>query len=152
MLIDTAAAKAHVRREAGYPDEQITPYLLAAEAKAQQFVNRRIYADQAALNAAVAAVPAALSAAGAAYTATVAVVGEEPDVIARCVMMEDTSRKYRDAQTAAREVLAGIVINDPIRAAILELFRFLYERGDGSAAMPAGVEYLLWDYRVGLGV
>jgi hypothetical protein len=152
MLIDLDTAKAHIRQAAGYPDAQIMPYLLAAEAKAQQFLNRKIFADAPALAAAVAAVPAALTAAGASYAAEVAVVDAEPDMTARCVLQSGADRRYAAAQDDAQETLAGMVINDQVRGAILELFRCLYERRDGSEAMPVSIEWLLWDYRVRIGV
>lgn len=150
-LIDPVQAKAHVHREASYPDEQITPYLLAAESKAQRFINRRIFADQDALDAAVDAAPAALIAAGLAYSAAVLAYDAELDPVLRGVQQAYASSVYSTAQTAARETLAGIVINDQIRAAILVIFEHLYAQR-GEVAMPLGSEYLLWDYRVGLGV
>jgi hypothetical protein len=151
MLVTAAQAKAHVHREASYPDEQILPYLLAAEAKAQSFMNRRVFSDQAALDAAVAAAPAALAAAGTAYAAAVLAYDAEMDPVLRGVQQAYAASVYCTAQFAARETLAGMVINDQIRAAILVIFEHLYaERGE--AAMPLGSEYLLWDYRVGLGV
>jgi hypothetical protein len=151
MLIPIAQAKAHIHREPSYPDNQILPYLAAAESKAAQFLNRRIFADQDELDAALATVPGALTTAGAAYAAALATSGSEVDQLLRNVLIDNAARIYQAAQSEARQTLAGIVINDQIRAAILVIFERLYaERGE--APMPGGSEYLLWDYRVGLGV
>jgi hypothetical protein len=151
MLIDTTAAKAHVHREASYPDDQILPYLAAAESKACQFINRRIFADQNELAAAVAAVPGVLTTAGAAFATALATLDLEADPLLRSVLIDHAASMYLAAQNEARETLAGIVINDQIRAAILVIFEHFYiDRNE--AAIPVGSEYLLWDYRVGLGV
>ena len=54
-IIALTTAKAHLRLESDYPDDQVQGKLDAAESSAAQFLNRRIFEDQDALNAAVAA-------------------------------------------------------------------------------------------------
>lgn len=58
-LVTGQLARAHLRVEADYPDDQVLPYLAAAIEVAQQFMGRKLYADQAQLDAAVLAGTAA---------------------------------------------------------------------------------------------
>lgn len=156
-IIELAVAKAHLRLESGYPDDQVQGKLDAAESSAAQFLNRRVFEDRAALDAAVAAVPAALVAAGTAYQTALKTAGDIEDAVARCAAEGYALRAYRDAQTAASETYAGIVINPQIEAAILLTLGHLFEnRQDvqqGSVQqLPIGAEQLLFPFRVGLGV
>lgn len=151
MLISTATAKAHLRKEADYPDDQILPYLGAAESKAMNYLNRKIFSDNAAMAAAVAAAPAALTAAGTEYAAVMETLRTEPDGVARALMQEQAGRKYKSAQADATATLAGIVLNDQLRAAILVILDHYFSQR-GETPLPIGSEYLLWDYRVGFGV
>ena len=52
-LVSLEEARFHLRAEPDYPAEQITLYLSAAEESAQDFLNRRVFADQVTLDAAV---------------------------------------------------------------------------------------------------
>lgn len=156
-LITLATAKAHLRLESDYPDAQIQGKLDAAESAAAQFLNRRIYADGAALIAATAAVPAALAAAGTAYAAAMTAADAIEDQVARCAAQGYALRVYRVAQIDAGETYAGIVINPQIEAAILLTLGHLFEnRQDvqqGSVQlMPIGATQLLFPFRTGLGV
>jgi hypothetical protein len=156
-VITLASAKAHLRLESDYPDVQVQGKLDAAESAAAQFLNRRVFADQAALDAAITAVPAALVAAGVAYQAALTTAGEIEDGVARCAAEGHALRVYRDAQTLANETYAGIVINPQIEAAILLTLGHLFEnRQDVQQGavqqLPIGAEQLLFPFRVGLGV
>lgn len=51
-LVDLPTALAHLRIDAGDEDALVTLYLGAAEASAVEFLNRSVYVDQAALEAA----------------------------------------------------------------------------------------------------
>lgn len=151
MLIDLNAAKLHLRLELAYPDDQITPYLGAAESKAMNFMGRKVFADAATLNAAVAAAPGALAAAGVEFAAAIATLDTQPESPARALLQGSAERVYQAAQTEARETLAGLIINAEIRAAILDIFAASYLRR-GEAADASTSEYLLWSYRISLGV
>lgn len=156
-VIALATAKAHLRLESDYPDAQVQGKLDAAESSAAQFLNRRIYASQGALDTAVAAVPAALVAAGTAYQAALTAAAEIDDSVARCAAEKYALRVYRDAQTLASETYAGVVINPQIEAAILLTLGHLFEnRQDVQQGavqqLPIGAEQLLFPFRVGLGV
>ena len=156
-VITLAAAKAHLRLPSDYPDDQVQGKLDAAERMAAEFLNRRVYADAGALTAAITAVPAALVAAGAAYQAALTAAEAIDDCVAERAAKGYALRAYRDAQNAACETYAGIVINPQIEAAMLLTLGHLFEnRQDvqqGSVEqMPIGAEQMLFPFRVGLGV
>jgi hypothetical protein len=156
-IIALPTAKAHLRLESDYPDDQVQGKLDAAESAAAQFLNRGIFKDAEALETAVAAVPAALVAASAAYQAALAAAGEIEDSVARCAAEAYACRVYRAAQMAASETYAGIVINPQVEAAILLTLGHLFEnRQDVQQGtvqlLPIGATQLLFPFRVGLGV
>lgn len=156
-IIALGVARAHLRLEDDYPADQIERKLAAAESAAAQFLNRQLFADQAALDTAVAGVPAALVEAGEAYEAACTAADAIDDVVARCAARDQACRVYRAAQTTARETYEGIVLNEQIEAAILLTLGHLFEnRQDvqqGSVSqLPIGAEQLLFPFRVGLGV
>lgn len=157
-LIELAAAKSHLRLESGYPDEQVQPYLNAAELMAAQFLNRAIFADDGALATAIAAVPAALIAAGVAYDAAVVAADAIDNEIARCAAHAYACQVYTDAQTKALETRRGIVVNDLIANGILLALGHLFENrsdvevGVSVAQMPIGSRALWQPFRVGMGV
>jgi hypothetical protein len=156
-IIDLAVAKGHLRIEDDYPDSQVQGKLDAAERMAAEFLNRRIFADDVELAAAIASVPAGLVSAGAAYQTALTAADSIEDQVARCAAQGYALRTYRDAQTAAFETYAGIVLNPQIEAAILLTLGHLFEnRQDVQQGtvqqMPIGAEQLLFPFRVGLGV
>jgi len=157
MLITTADAKQHLRLGAAYPDGQVLPYLGAAELLAIKFLNRRVYADDVSLQAAIAAVPAALITAGTTYAAAVIAADAITDPVASAASRDYADAVYREAQTAARQTRAGIVVNDLIKAGILLILGHLFEnREDVVAAvtveqLPMGSKHLLTPHRVDLG-
>jgi hypothetical protein len=156
-LISLPTAKAHLRLESDYPDAQVQGRLDAAERMAAEFLNRRVYQDDAALAAAIAAVPAALVAAGNAYEAALAAAEALDDCVAEQAAKSYALRVYREAQTVACETYAAVVINPQIEAAMLLTLGHLFEnRQDvqqGSfQQMPIGAEQMLFPFRVGLGV
>lgn len=156
-LIDLPTAKAHLRLESDYPDEQVTPYLAAAELRAAEFLNRRVYASQGELDAAVAAVPAALTTASEAHAAAIEVADAIDDQVARRAARDYADLAYLQAQAVAVETRAGIVVNAAITAGVLLILGHLFEnRQDVQAGVtvvqvPMGSQYLLMPYRVGLG-
>ncbi|MDO9357870.1 MAG: head-tail connector protein [Polaromonas sp.] len=156
-LVDLPAAKAHLRLGAGYPDEQVAPYLSAAELLAIKFLNRGVFADDTALSAAIAAVPAALIAAGTAYGAAMTAADAITDPVAREADRAYAADVYREAQTAARQTRAGIVVNDLIKAGILLILGHLFENREDVvtavtvAPLPMGSRHLLTPFRVDMG-
>lgn len=157
-LLDLPMVKSHLRLDDDYPDEQVEPYMLAAELSAQQFLNRRVFATQSAMATAVAAVPAALSAATAAHTAAIEAANEIEDAVERCAAIAYADEVYRAAHEAAQETRYGIVINDLIKAGMLLILGHLYENrqdvqaGVSAVQIPMGSHFMLQPYRIGLGV
>lgn len=156
-IVDLSTAKAHLRLEDDYPDSQVLPKLEASERMAAEFLNRRIYGADSELATAVSGVPTALVAAGAAYQVALTTADAIDDEVARCAAQGYARRVYREAQAAAGETYAGIVINQQIEAAILLTLGHLFEnRQDVQQGavqqLPVGATQLLFPFRVGLGV
>lgn len=154
-IINIDVARAHLRLDPDYPAQQVQPYLDAAEDAARQFLNRRIYADQAALDSAIAAVPAQIAAAREAYEDALEAADALSDDTASQMAREHAQRVWRAAQDEATEIYRGIVLNDQIRAAILLVLANLFEnRGDDGKLPPLSMaaQSLLFPFRVGLGV
>ena len=157
-LIDLPTAIAHLRLDADYPPEQVEPYLNAAEQSAAQFLNRAVFADQSAMDAAIAAVPAALTAATTAHTDALEAADEIEDATLRLAARNYANDVYRAALNAATEVRYGVIFNDQIKVGMLLILGHLFENrqdvqaGVSSVKIPMGSQYMLMPYRVGLGV
>lgn len=156
-VIDIDVAMQHLRAE----DEDrilVEAQLGAAEEQASQYMQRRFYADQAALDAALATVPAAIASIRARYEqaeSTIEFIPLQDDPFGS---LERASRAFADARAAIEMVARGIVINDAIRAACLLSLGHLYANredvvtGTITAELPMGSRWLLGPYRTGLGV
>ena len=150
-IIDIDVARAHLRLEPDYPAQQVQPYLDAAEDAAMKFLNRRIFADQAAKDAAVAAID--LAAAKRALDDAIEAAEALTDPVARQAAIEYAHYVYRQALSEADETFRGVVMNPQIQAGILLIAAHLFEhRGDAQAAIPEAAYMLLYPYREGLGV
>lgn len=156
-VIDIDVAMQHLRAE----DEDrvlVEAQLGAAEEQASQYMQRRFYADQAALDAALADVPAAITTTRARYEEAVASIELIPLLEDRYGSRERAARAFADARAAVEMVARGIVINDAIRAACLLSLGHLYANredvvtGTITAELPMGSRWLLNPYRTGLGV
>lgn len=156
-VIDIDVAMQHLRAE----DEDrvlVEAQLGAAEEQASQYMQRRFYADQAALDAALATVPAAITTTRARYEEAVAGIEFIPLLEDRYGSRERAARAFADARAAVEMVARGIVINDAIRAACLLSLGHLYANredvvtGTITAELPMGSRWLLGPYRTGLGV
>lgn len=158
MLIDLATAKLHLRVDGTAEDALIPVYISAAELSAVAYLQRNVYADAPALADAVAAAPDALSAATATYTAEIEAADAVEDDSEKAEATNAAEGKYLAARVAYRSEMAGVVVNDVIRAAILLTLGHLYANredvvtGVSVAQLPSGVQYLLQPYRAGMGV
>ncbi|MFD1709085.1 phage gp6-like head-tail connector protein [Ottowia sp. GY511] len=156
-IVTLPEAKAHLRLEPDYPDDQVQDKLAAAEQRAAHFINRALFGTDADRQAAMAAAPAAITAAGAAYTDALAAASAVTDPVAASMLHAQAQTDYAAAQARARETLAGIVATSDIKAAILLILGNLYEnradvQDDRMAALPNGAQYLLMPHRVGWGI
>lgn len=142
------------------PDDQVLvqAQLEAAEGAAMQFLNRRFYLDQVALDQARAGVPAAMRAAKEANAAAVADAEAEPDYALRCRLLEHARQVLADAYDQADAIAYGMVINAQIQAAcLLKLGHLFANREDvvtGTIAteLPLASQHLLMPYRIRMGV
>lgn len=150
-IIDIDVARAHLRLEPDYPAQQVQMYLDAAEDAAMRFLNRRIFADQAAKDAAVAAID--LAAAKQALDDAIEAAEALTDPAAKQAAMEYACYVYRQALSEADETFRGVLMNPQIQAGILLIAAHLFERrGDAQAAIPEAAYMLLHPYREGFGV
>lgn len=152
-LISLVLAKVHLRVEHCEEDMLIQAYLNAAEQTAIQYLNRNVYADSAALAAAIAAAPATLTAATATYDAAVAVAEAMENETESDIALEAAELAYAKAQNEARATHNGIVINDAIEAAVLLHTGQLYDNRESVtratlSVVPMGWDVLLQPYRV----
>lgn len=156
-LITLADALQHLRLAPGYPAEQVQPYLDAAEAAAQAFLNRRVYADAQALQTARAALPAALAAAASARDADLTAAQAIDDTAASEMLRLAALSRWADALQSAEEVARGIVIDADIKVGILLLFAHLFEirvavvTGTIATEIPLSAQHFLLPHRIGWG-
>ena len=157
-LLDLPTAKQHLRLDDDFPDEQVEPYLVAAELAAAHFLNRRVFADQSAMDAAVAAVPGALAAATAARAAALEAANLIEDGLEQREAQAFAEYVYNQALIAARETRYGVVLDDLIKTSMLLILGHVFENrqdvqaGVSAVELPMGSKYLLQPYRIGLGV
>ncbi|MBA1194993.1 phage gp6-like head-tail connector protein [Pseudomonas entomophila] len=155
IAIDIAMHHLHAE-----PDDQmlVKAQLEAAEGAAMQFLNRRFYADQVALDQARAGVPAAMRTAKEANAAAVAIAEVEPEHTLRARLLEHARQALADAYDQADAVAYGMVLNAEIQAACLlklgHLFANREEVVTGTIAteLPLASQHLLMPYRIRMGV
>ena len=146
-ILDLTIAKAQGRITWASEDALLQSYLDAAEAHCARFLNRNVYVDQAALDAAIAAAPAALATAKAAYEAAYAAWAALPDSNPSTFDVLNGSQNQRipgepltsdsdvaqiaydkliydwnTAKAAARLTYFGMVANDAFKQAAVLLF------------------------------
>lgn len=147
-------ARAHLRVDDSDEDDDITQKLSAAEGHAIEYLNRHVYADQDALDAAKAAAPAALTAATTAYEAAI----EAAHAIENCIESDmaalAANEAYTEAQIDAKRTYRGMVVNDQIKAAALLILGHLYANREEVVTavtvekLPMGAQSLLRPFRV----
>lgn len=156
-VIDIEVALQHLRAE---DDDRklVEAQLGAAEEQASQYMQRRFYADQAALDAALATVPAAITSTRAKLDAALAAIDplapfeDQEGARARAV------KAFTEARAEVEMVANGRVITDAIQAACLLALGHLYANredvvtGAISTELPMNSRWLLNPYRTGLGV
>jgi hypothetical protein len=148
-VITLDQARAHLRVEPDYPAEQIQAYIAGAESAAAKYLNRTVFPDEGARDAALDAIPAALAAAQVAFDSAVAAADGIVDPTARQATIDVARARLTDAQSAAIRDMNGIVSNPSIVAACLLTVGHLYANrtdvvvGASVAELPNGARSLL---------
>lgn len=154
-LVDMDVARLHCKADPA-DDTVLQRYLDAAEKICFKRMNRNVYVDQAALDAAVAAVPAQRVAANAAYEAAMTAagaLGTEADILDAETEAANVLRRTKVALSYASD---GMVVEPDIVAAILLVTGHLYRnreevltgQGANAIVLPEGVERLLAPNRI----
>lgn len=156
-VIDIELAMKHLLAE---PEDQVLvqAQLDAAEEAAQQFLQRRFFVDQAAVNAAKSEIVQRTRAARDAYTAAIALAELPDNYEFRCRLREQARQSLADTYESIDMDEYGIVINAAITAACLlklgHLFANREEVVTGTIAteLPFASKSLLMPYRIRMGV
>lgn len=152
-IITLDQARAHLRVGETYPQEQIEPYLAAAEDHASQYLNCAIYQDDDARSTAIAALPATLTAARSAYETAVAAAALIENAVDRQDALDIAQAQYRAARDVAPRVLHGVLVNPSIVSAVLLILGHLFESREDvviaatAVELPHGARALLRPYR-----
>ncbi len=158
-LVTLVQAKAQGRITWASEDTLLQAYIDAAERHAMRFLNRNVYADAAALTAAIEAVPTALATAKTAYDAAYAAwqlmdAGDLADLA-----LDKLNDDWTAAKAAARMTYAGMVVNATFIQAVVLLVagwavnrKFVITGLSDAIELPMGFTALLWPDRVRQGV
>lgn len=154
-FVTLAEAKLHLRATEGTDEDALIGlYINAAEQAAIKAMDRGVYADNTALQAAMTAAPAALTAATAAKEAAVAAAEALTNADEQAAALQVAETAYMRALAAYRQAFDGIVVNDQIKAAVLLTVGHLYAHredavvGASVSALPNGADHLLQPYKV----
>ncbi|MET0548544.1 MAG: head-tail connector protein [Xanthomonas sp.] len=153
-LLTPVQCRAQCRVDGDYADSELAWLLQSAEDVAAAYLNRVIFADQAALDAALASLPAEAAAAASAYAAAMSAASAEADHAKADAMRSVATQKLAAYQLAERRRLLGVVANGSILAAIrLTLGHLWANREDVSVGavateLPLGARAILRPYRL----
>ncbi|MBA1195739.1 phage gp6-like head-tail connector protein [Pseudomonas plecoglossicida] len=156
-VIAIETAMHHLRAEA--EDEVLVqPQLDGAEDAAMQFLNRRFYLDQVALDTARAGVTGMMRQAKDANAEAVAAAEAEQDQNLRCRLLEHARKALAEVYDQADAIAYGMVLNPSIQAACLLKLGHLFANreevvtGTISTELPLASQHLLMPYRIRMGV
>ena len=146
-FITLSQAKAHLRIDDTDGDTDLTLKIAAAERAAIEYLQCNVYADQTALDTAIAAVPNNLLTAKAAYDVAYAAAINIDDLTLSLMEEAHAMSLYMRAVYAATRTRQGVVINELIIAAMLLILGRLFEVREDDAEVPRAAQDLLAPFR-----
>jgi hypothetical protein len=150
LTLDDARAQCHIEED-DYPDEQLQPYMDAADSAVSAYLNRSVFATQDALDTAMDGVADAVLAASTAYNTAVDAANDMDDDNQQAAALAVAQVKFDAAQKAANDTTYGIVVNPAILAATRLMLGHLFANREATSTnleeMPLGMRDLLRPYR-----
>lgn len=152
-LLTPEQCRAQCRVDGDYADAELAALLASAEDAAAAYLNRSLFADQAALDDALDAFPAKAAAAASAYSVAMAEANSEPDAAKAAAMRSVAKQRKASADLALSRKLAGMVANPSVVAAVRLTLAHLWDNpaavviGAIAVELPMGVIPLLRPYR-----
>lgn len=156
-LVTIDEVRDHCNVAGTYDDLALTRAANGAEQAAEDFLNRRVFANAEDLQSAIAELPDVVESAEAAWATARAEAQALPGEAGRIAEMAACSQ-WEAAAQRARETAVGMVVNSAIRDAVLLIAGHLYRNrenvitGTIVTEMKEGAYSLLWPHRCGLGV
>ena len=156
-LLTIEQCRRQCRVDGDYDDALLLDCMGGAADAAAAYLNRAIFEDQEALDAAWDALPAEAASATEAHAAALAAAAVEPDPSKATAMIAVADERQAAASLARTRVLSGVVVNPSILAAVRLTLGHLYANredvvvGATVAELPQGAKSLLRPYRKGMG-
>lgn len=153
-ILSLDEARHHCRLEDDYPEDQLLPYMRAAESFVAAHLNRSVFADEDALLDAQARVSTKMAEAYEAYQLDVDAADQADDAVTRQALMDLARVRLESAQLGAQRVINGVVASGAIRSAMLLTLGNLFANreadvvGASVAQLPQGVPELLRPFRL----
>ena len=144
-FITLAQAQQHLRTDSDEADLLLK--IAAAERAAIEYLQCNVYADQSALDTAIAAVPNNLLTAKATYDVAYAAAINIDDLTLSLMEEAHAMSLYMRAVYAATRTRQGVVINELIIAAMLLILGRLFEVREDDAEVPRAAQDLLAPFR-----
>lgn len=152
-LLTPEQCRTQCRVDGDYADAELAALLASAEDAAAAYLNRALFADQAALDSALDAFPVDAAAAASAYSVAIAAADSEPDAAKAAAMRSVARLRKASADLTLSRNLAGMVVNPSVVAAVRLTLAHLWENpaavviGATAIELPLGVIPLLRPYR-----
>lgn len=156
-LLTIEQCRRQCRVDGDYDDVLLLDCMEAAVDAAAAYLNRAMFEDQEALDAAWDALPAEAASATAVHAAALAAAAVEPDPSKATAMIAVADQRLAGASLQRTRLLSGVVVNKSILAAVRLTMGHLYANredvvvGATVAELPQGAKSLLRPYRKGMG-
>lgn len=153
-LLTIEQARSQCRVVGTYDDDDLETYIAAAGAAAAAYLNRSIFEDQQALDAALDGAPGESAQAAQDYADAIEAAKAVPNEHQRAAMIQVAERRLSDAERQFRHTLNGIVANPAILAAVRMHLTDLYDVrgsvviGTSVAELSDNAKALLRPYRL----